>query len=252
MIERNKIYNMDCILGMQGIADKSIDMILCDLPYGVIKNNNKWDTVIPFEALWWQYERIIKDGGAIVLFGTEPFSSKLRLSNEKWYKYDWVWFKNTPTGMGNSSFAPMKYHENIMVFANGKIGTFNKQMEEREGNDKGSYNYAHYAGESNHVKIEKVKRFYDAELVNPSSVLLFNTVPNRNGKLHPTQKPIELLEYMVKTYTNEGEVVLDNAMGSGSTAVACKNLGRDFIGFEIDENFWMVACERVGTCGGEL
>lgn len=248
-ITKNEIYNIDCLEGMKYIEDKSIDMILADLPYGLLSKNNEWDKVIPFEPLWEQYERIIKDGGAIVLFGTEPFSSKLRMSNLKLYKYDWVWFKNVPTGMAQSSYAPMKYHENIMVFARGKIGTFNKEMQEREGKGKDCYKYEHYCGENNHVKMDKVKKFYDEKLVNPSSVILFNTVPNRNGKLHPTQKPVELLKYLIRTYTNEGEVVLDNAMGSGSTAVACIETGRDYIGFEIDKGYWEIAVERANKSG---
>ena len=132
-----------------------------------------------------------------------------------------------------------------LVFASGKIRTFNKQMQEREGSGKDCYKYEHYCGDSNHVKMDKVKKFYDAELVNPSSVVLFNSVPNRKGKVHPTQKPIALMEYLIKTYSNEGDVVLDFCAGSGTTGVAAKNLNRDFIGIEMDEGYFKVAQERI-------
>lgn len=231
----------DCLEIMQSIPDKSIDAIICDLPYGTTAC--KWDSVIPFKPLWEQYNRICK--GTIVLFGSQPFTTKLIQSNIKNFKHELIWFKNVPTGMANSGYSPMKYHENIVVFSNKRIKTYNKQMEEREGKGKDCYKYAHYCGDSNHVKMEKVKKFYDSNLVNPSSILLFNVVPNRNGKLHPTQKPFALMEYLVKTYTNQGDTVLDNCMGSGTTGVACKNLGRKFIGIEQDLNYFEIAKERI-------
>lgn len=235
----------DCLERMKEIPSGSVDMILCDLPYGTL--SCVWDTVIPFQPLWDQYKRVVKKNAAIVLFGSQPFTTQLIASNIKEFKHEVIWFKNVPTGMAQASYAPMKYHENVLVFSSGKIKTFNKQMQEREGKGKDCYKYEHYCGESNHVKMQKVKKFYDANLVNPSSIVLFNSVPNRKGKLHPTQKPVALLEYLIKTYTNEGETVLDSAMGSGTTGVACKNLNRKFIGIEMDEKYFEIAKQRILT-----
>jgi site-specific DNA-methyltransferase (adenine-specific) len=234
---------MDCLDGMKEIHDKSIDMILCDLPYGTTQC--KWDIIIPFEPLWEQYKRIIKDNGAIVLTASQPFTSALIMSNIEMFKHEIIWFKNIPTGMAQASYSPMKYHENILVFGNGKIGTFNKQMQEREGKGKNCYNYEHYCGQSNHVKMDKVKKFYDAKLVNPSSIILFNSQPNRINKLHPTQKPVALFEYLIKTYTNEEETVLDNCIGSGTTAIACMNTNRNYIGYEMDSGYFETANKRI-------
>jgi site-specific DNA-methyltransferase (adenine-specific) len=239
------LFNADCFDVFPSIPDNSIDAIIADLPYGTTAC--KWDSILPFDKLWESYERIIKPNGAIVLFGSQPFTSALIMSNPKLFKYEWIWFKNVPTGMAQASFSPMKYHENIIVFCNGKISTFNKQFEKREGNGKSCYRYEHYCGESNHVKMKKVKKFYDPFLVNPSSVVLFSSVPNRKGKVHPTQKPVALLEYIVKTYTNEGETVLDNTMGSGTTGVACLNTNRKFIGIEKDQQYYQVAVNRLNT-----
>lgn len=233
----------DCLERMKEIPDGSVDLVLCDLPYGTTAC--KWDSVIPFEPLWEQYKRIIKKNAAIVLFGSQPFTTQLIASNINEFKHEIIWFKNVPTGMAQASYAPMKYHENILVFSSGKIKTFNKQMQEREGKGKDCYKYEHYCGESNHVKMDKVKKFYDANLVNPSSIVLFNSVPNRKGKLHPTQKPVALLEYLVNTYTNEGETVLDNCIGSGSTGVACMNTNRKFIGIERDKDYFDIAKNRI-------
>lgn len=233
----------DCLEKMKDIPDGIVDCVITDPPYGTTAC--KWDSVIPFEPMWEQLKRITKKGGAIVLFGSQPFTSALVMSNPKMFKYEWVWFKNVPTGMAQAKYQPMKYHENLLVFCEGKIGTFNKIMEERVGKGKDCYNYEHYCGENNHVKMEKVKKFYDAKLVNPSSVILFNVAPNRINKLHPTQKPVALMEYLIRTYTNEGETVLDFTMGSGSTGVACKNLNRNFIGIELDPTYFEIAQQRI-------
>ncbi len=240
----------DCLEIMPTIADKSVDMILCDLPYGTTAC--KWDTVIPFEPLWEQYKRIVKDNGAIVLTASQPFTSALVMSNPKMFKYEWIWFKNVPSGMAQAKYSPMKYHESVLVFSKNSIKVFNKIMEERVGKGKDCYNYEHYCGESNHVKMDKVKKFYNAELVNPSSVLLFNVVPNRKGKLHPTQKPVALFEYLIKTYTNEGDLVLDNCAGSGTTGVACQNLNRNFILIEKDPEYFKIAEKRINNTQAEL
>ena len=239
-----KLIQGDCLEKMKEIPDGSVDMVMCDLPYGTTVC--KWDSVIPFEPLWKQYRRIAKPNAAIVLTASQPFTTMLISSNMKMFKYDIVWFKNVPTGMAQASYAPMKYHESILIFCSGKVGTFNKQLQEREGVGKDCYKYEHYCGESNHVKMGKVKKHYNENLVNPSSVILFNTVPNRKGKLHPTQKPVALMEYLIKTYTNEGETVLDFTMGSGTTGVACVNTGRKFIGIELDTGYFEIAKNRIG------
>ena len=233
----------DCLEKMKDIPDGSIDMVLTDPPYGTTAC--KWDSIIPLEPMWEQLKRVIKPKGAIVMTATQPFTTTLIASNMKMFKHEIIWFKNVPTGMAQASYAPMKYHESVLVFCKGKVGVFNKQMQEREGVGKDCYRYEHYCGDSNHVKMNKVKKHYDVNLVNPSSVVLFNTVPNRAGKVHPTQKPVALFEYLIKTYTNEGDTVMDNCMGSGTTGVACINTNRNFIGIELDQGYFDIACKRI-------
>lgn len=235
----------DSIEAMSKLESESVDMILCDLPYGTTKC--AWDTIIPFDGLWEQYNRICKPNSAIVLFGSQPFTSKLVMSNLDNFKHEVIWLKNTPTGMAQAAYAPMKYHENILVFSSskGKLKTYTPQKEYREGKGKSCYNYEHYCGESNHVKLDKVKKFYDPELVNPSSVQLFNTVPNRTGKLHPTQKPVNLCRYLIKTYSNEYDTILDNCIGSGTTAVACVQEHRHYIGIDSSPEFINIAEARI-------
>ena len=240
MLEINKIYNQECLEGMKLIDDKSIDMILCDLPYGTTAC--KWDTIIPFEPLWEQYERIIKDDGAIVLFGSEPFSSYLRLSNIKLYRHEWIWYKDKSGNFMNCKFEPMKVHENIIVFGKKKV-TYNPIMELRE--EKNKRNNKPRLNTSNIIHTQKFftkESKGNADYKYPTSVKYFNSV--RNG-LHPTQKPVDLCEYLIKTYTNEGETVLDNCMGSGSTCVACINTNRHYIGFELDPHYFEIAQKRI-------
>ena len=232
----------DCLELMKDIPDKSIDMILCDLPYGT--TSLKWDNVMPVEPLWEQYNRIIKDNGVIALFAVEKFGLQLINSNHKYYKYELIWEKNVPTGMSYAKYRPMRYHENILIFGKGK-GTYNPIPKERVGVGKACYNYAHYCGDSNHIKMKKIKKKYDPDFVNPSTILKFNVVPNRSGKLHSTQKPVDLCEYLIKTYTNKGETVLDNCMGSGTTGVACVNTNRNFIGIELDDKYFEIAKQRI-------
>ena len=227
----------DCLELMKDIADKSVNMILCDLPYGTTAC--KWDNVIPFEPLWEQYNRIIKDNGAIVLFGSEPFSSKLRLSNLKMYKYDWIWQKDKPSNFATAKKNPLKYHENILVFYK-KFPTYNLQMTRGKANHSvgiGLRRKANESGYSSTIVTNKTDG-----LKYPKSTLTFNREPK---PVHPTQKPVALLEYLIKTYTNENELVLDNCMGSGSTGVACVNTNRNFIGIELDENYFNIAKERI-------
>lgn len=232
----------DCLKLMKDIPDKSIDMVLCDLPYGQTKC--EWDNPIPFKPLWEQYERIIKPNGAIVLFCNGLFTVDLINSNRKMFKYKLIWKKNVPTGMSSAKYRPMKYYEEICVFAKGKT-TYNPIMKERVGVGKACYNYEHYCNPNNHINLEKKKKKYDPDFVQPSDILEFKVVPNRKGKLHPTQKPVELLEWLIKTYTNLGESVLDNCMGSGSTGVVCVNTKRNFIGIELDEDFFNIAKKQI-------
>ena len=237
----NKNYKLlqgDCLELMKDIPDKSIDMILCDLPYGTTKC--KWDIVIPFDKLWEQYNRIIKDKGAILLFGSEPFSSKLRISNLRMYKYDWIWKKTKAQGFLNSKKMPLKDYENICVFYK-RLPVYNPQ----------GIIYGNFQNDrkSKYIKGEdiygKEKEFGISHMSNfPKQIIEFSN-PSGKGQLHPTQKPIELLEYLIKTYTNENDLVLDNCMGSGSTGVACKNLNRNFIGIEKEEKYFNIAKERI-------
>lgn len=172
------------------------------------------------------------------------FTYKLYASNVKQYKYKLIWKKNVPTGMSSAKYRPMKYYEEILIFQKGK-GCYNPQMKERVGKHKECYRYDHYCNPNNHIDLEKKPKRYDPDKVQPSDILEFNVVPNRKGKLHPTQKPVELLEWLVKTYSNENDIVLDNCMGSGTTGVACKNLNRNFIGIEKDKEYFNIAKERI-------
>lgn len=236
------LYRGDCLEIMKQIPDKSVDMVLCDLPYGTTACD--WDNIIPFDKLWEQYDRITTANASILLFASNSFTYAVYNSNPKCYKYKLIWHKNVPTGMSSAKFRPMKYYEEILVFQKGKP-VYNPQMKPRVGAKKDCYKYNHYCGASNHISLNKVKKKYDPDYVQPSDVLEFNVVPNRKGKLHPTQKPVELLEYLIKTYTNEGDTVLDNCMGSGSTGVACLNSNRDFIGIEIEQKYFDIAKERL-------
>ena len=249
-----KLFNGDCIEVMETLPDKSIDLILCDLPYGTTAC--KWDNIIPFDDLWQQYNRITKDNSAIVLFGSEPFSSFLRMSNIKSYRYDWIWHKNTGSGFACANKMPMKYHENISVFYK-KLPTYNPQYQDyseethkRFKNGEQVNRKAQVLKSTNKIygglSFEGIKKIDYTRGKNPESVQFFKSVPNCNGtRFHPTQKPIPLLEYLIKTYTNADDVVLDNCMGSGSTGVACANTGRDFIGIELDENYFNIAKNRI-------
>lgn len=231
-----QLIHGDCLEKMKDVPDKSIDMILCDLPYGTTAC--KWDTVIPFEPLWKQYKRVIKDRGAIVLFGSEPFSSYLRISNIKQYKYDWVWDKVRPSGFQIAKYNPMKRHELISVFQEGS--NWYPQKEKRDKPVKGR---VCSSSDSSPLKYNDwIVRVYNEK--NPQSILVFSK--QSDGKyMHPTQKPVALLEYLIKTYTLEGETVLDNCMGSGSTGIACINTKRNFIGIEKDDKYFEIAKKRI-------
>ena len=226
----------DCLEIMKNIPDGSVDMIICDLPYGTTAC--KWDSIIPFEELWKGYCRIIKDDGAIILFGSEPFTSILICSQISLFRYDLIWDKQKGCDFLNANRKPLKSHENILVFYK-KSPTYNKQYwystpyKKINGNKKQSSVYH----DSHDVDTESTdgKR-------NPLSILSF---PRDGNRVHPTQKPVALLEYLIKTYTNEGETVLDNCMGSGSTGVACVNTNRRFIGIELDDKYFEIAKQRI-------
>ena len=244
--EKSKIIHGECLVEMQNIPDKSSDMILADLPYGTTAC--KWDSVIPFKALWEQYERIIKDRGAIVLFGSEPFSSALRMSNIKNYKYDWYWHKNLPSNFQNAKRQPMRGIETISVFYKSQP-TYNPIMRETNVKDRkvvdGRKRSNGYSKKSEHMLGVKKQEIKERKMVYPETRLYFKVVPRSKGYLHPTQKPILLIEYLIKTYTNELETVLDNTMGSGSTGVACVNTNRNFIGIEKDDKYFDIAEKRI-------
>ena len=235
-----QILQGDCLELMKDIPDGSVDMILCDLPYGTTAC--KWDTVIPFEPLWEQYKRIIKPNGAVVLFGSEPFSSYLRLSNLKWYKYDLVWDKKSTTGFLNAKKRPLRRHEYIHIFSNG-APVYYPLMETRgKPRKKGNYNKKQGNGDSVYRHYENHTSFNNTYY--PTDIIMFSNAAQK-GKVHPTQKPVALLEYLIHTYTNDGETVLDNCMGSGSAGVACINTGRNFIGIELDPVYFEIAKRRI-------
>ncbi|WP_428828517.1 DNA-methyltransferase [Bacillus altitudinis] len=231
-LELNRIYHRDCIEGMRMLPDKSVDMILCDLPYGTTRN--KWDSIIPLDKLWDQYERIIKDNGAIVLTAQTPFDKILGASNLKLLKYEWIWKKNKATGHLNAKKMPMKNHENILVFYK-KLPTYNpKMVKGRPYKQKSGRQSSNYNSQMQVVTENDGVRY-------PLTVQSFN---GERG-FHPTQKPVELFEYLIETYTNEGEVVLDNCIGSGTTAVAANQLNRNFIGFETESEYIKIANQRL-------
>lgn len=229
----------DCLERMKEIPDGSVDLILTDPPYGTTAC--KWDSVIPFEPMWEQLKRIIKPNGAIVLFGAEPFSSLLRCSNIKDFKYDWVWEKSKATGFLNSKRQPLRAHEIISVFYS-KPPIYTPQMTEGAAYNKGvrkEQTQNDVYGSFDQVEVKS------GGLRLPRSVQYFKTAESEGG-FHKTQKPVALLEYLIKTYTNESETVLDFTMGSGSTGVACLNTNRKFIGIEMDEGYFDIGVKRIG------
>tara|TARA_R110000796_G_scaffold144518_1_gene261244 strand:+ start:34 stop:816 length:783 start_codon:yes stop_codon:yes gene_type:complete len=242
IMKRNKIYLGDCLeLMPKHVEDKSIDMIFCDLPYGTTQN--KWDSVIDLEKLWTEYKRVIKDNGAIVLFAAQPFTSALIMSNPKMFKYDWIWQKPKGTGHLNAKKQPMRDKEDVLVFYK-KQCTYNPQMTEgtpykdKAGKDhtKSTSMTGSYGNYTNYREVNKGVRY-------PKQVQKFGVV--ERGTLHPTEKPLEIVEYMIKTYTNEGDLILDNTCGSGTTGLGAKNLNRDYIMMEQDPKYYEIACKRV-------
>ena len=250
-IEPNNIYQGDCLDLMKYIPSNSIDMILCDLPYGTTAC--KWDTIIPFEPLWEQYKRIIKDNGAIVLTASQPFTSALVMSNPDMFKYSWIYKKRCASNFAQAKYAPMKEHEDVLIFARGRVNYY-PIKEERQGSGKERAKYA-YSDKSRHASgdfVGNIKGDYDKEndsgndeMRYPSSVQEFNNRASGDRGFHPTQKPVALFEYLIKTYTSVGDTILDNCIGSGTTAVAAINTGRNFIGIEMDAGYCEVANKRI-------
>jgi len=238
---KKEILLGDCLELMKDIPNGSIDMILCDLPYGTTAC--KWDTIIPFDKLWEQYKRIIKPNGAIVLFGSQPFTSALVMSNPKMFRYEWIWDKvNLYTGTLLANKYPLKRHENIILFCNG-TPNYNKQM--RIGQPYSMVRNSKGVGQHTNPKYKRVKTINNGEH-NPCSILEIEGGNKSEKGLHPTQKPVALFEYLIKTYTNEGELVLDNTAGSGTTAIACLNTNRQFIVMEKEQKYYDIILKRVG------
>ena len=242
-----KLYNADCIEAMSMLDDDSVDLVFCDLPYGTTQNS--WDSVIPFDDLWSAYDRIVKQNGAILLMAQPPFDKVLGASNLKDFRYEWIWEKNKATGHLNAKKMPMKAHEMILVFYK-KLPTYNPQMTE-------GHKPMNAVLPRDNMPKPQVKRNYNhvekrtgnsggSTTRYPRDVVSFPVINNDDPlKFHPTQKPVELIEYFIKTYSNEGDVVLDNAMGSGSTGVAAHNLNREFIGIEKDKDYFDLASQRL-------
>lgn len=239
-IQKYKLINAECIQTMKSIDDKSVDLILCDLPYGT--TDCSWDNIIPFDLMWEQYNRIIKDNGAIVLFSAQPFTTKLISSNLKNYKYSWYWIKNTCTGFAFAKHQPMRKVEDINVFYKKKplyspqgLVKLEKPIVKKRR-----------CKISNNDTIYNEKTLMNDHIVKytnyPTNVLFFN---KESKSLHPTQKPVDLLEYLIKTYTRENDIILDNCMGSGSTGVATANLNRKFIGIELNQDYFKIAKDRI-------
>lgn len=240
MKEFNLMFG-DCLERMKEIESGTVDMILCDLPYGTTCCS--WDAVIPFEKLWSEYERVIKENGAIVLFGAQPFTAVLACSNLKLFRYEWIWEKPAATGFLNADKQPLRAHENILVFYK-CLPTFNPQKtfgHERKKSKRKNIGSAHYGKQLNIKDYDSTERY-------PRTVQVFS---KDYPSIHDTQKPIALCEYLIRTYTNAGELVLDNTMGSGTTGVACVNTRRRFIGIEKDEKIFNEAKERIALAGTE-
>lgn len=227
----------DCLELMKDIPDSSVDMVLCDLPYGTTAN--AWDNIIPFEPLWEQYRRITKPNAAIVLFSQMPFTAKLVMSNIKEFRYEWIWKKPNGTGFLNVNKMPLKAHENICIFYSA-LPTYKPQFRKGDLHIRGNVGGL----SDNYGKFTRTKGEFTDEYY-PDDILQFDSQPH-SKEGHPTQKPVPLLEYLINTYTNEGDMVLDNCMGSGSTGIACINTQRNFIGIELDENYFKIASDRIG------
>jgi site-specific DNA-methyltransferase (adenine-specific) len=239
-VSGSALFNADCMDILPLIPDKSVQLILADLPYGTTAC--KWDSIIPLEPLWKEYKRIIKDNGAIVLTASQPFTTKLISSNYDWFKYEWIWEKDGGSNFATVKYMPMKEHENILVFGKGKI-LYNEQREERIGRRKGKITKTKDSGRTESVYGTQLGglEMVVPELRCPRSIQRFT----RERGLHPTQKPLELMKYLIKTYSNENDMVLDNTMGVGTTCLGAKELNRSFIGIEKEAKYYDLAVARV-------
>lgn len=239
-----QLINGDCLVEMNQMSNGSVDMILADPPYGTTAC--KWDSVIPLEPMWRHLKRIIKLNGVIVMTASQPFTSVLVMSNPKMFRHEWVWIKNRGSNFANTVREPMKEHESVIVFSQGKW-TYNKQMQPRTGAglNRTKYNCDFVTSSDNYRNFSDRKNNKLTKLRVPSSWQKFNTACGIEKVKHPTQKPVALMEYLIKTYTNSGETVLDFTMGSGTTGIACKNLGRHFVGIELDEKYFQIASKRI-------
>lgn len=236
----------DCLEMMKLIPDGSVDMVLCDLPYGTTAC--AWDAVIPFDPLRTEYRRVVKHNGAIVLTASQPFTSALVMSNPREFRYEWIWKKNQGSGFALAKNRPMKHHESVLVFY-AHQPTYNPQRTPRASAESVA-RYKTPVGKGKAARAHGVMQNtgniqYEAEWKNPESVIDAKCVPNAGGRLHPTQKPVALMEYLIRTYTNEGDTVLDNTMGSGTTGVATVNTSRKFIGIERDDKYFAIAQKRI-------
>ena len=263
-----ELYCGDCLVEMDKIGDQSVDLILCDLPYGTTdrkgigdRGDNRvlsWDTIIPLDKLWEQYRRVLKPNGTVVLTADQPFTSQLVMSNMEWFKYEWIWMKKKTTGFLHANARPMKQTEDILVFsslgASGGSVKANKNMkynpqglvEKKVKKKNSAKRLGKFLHQPEHMGAGN-KLLHDTEYEQkytnyPSEILEFGLDKNA---IHPTQKPVALMEYLIRTYTNEGEVVLDNCMGSGTTGVACVNIKRKFIGIEMDDEYFQLATKRI-------
>lgn len=241
MLEINKLYNEDCLEGMLRIDDKSIDCVICDVPYGTTRCH--WDSIIPFEPMWKQIKRVIKDNGAILLFSSQPFTSALIMSNPKMFKYEWIWQKTHPKGHLNAKKMPMRAHENIEVFYK-KPPIYNPQITHGHKRKVANTNYIRESDGDSCYGREVRNTSYDSTDRYPLDVQVFSNA-NQNNKIHQTQKPVEIYEYFLKTYTNKGDTALDFAAGSMTLAIAAINTGRNYICFEKDEDIFVLGSQRV-------
>jgi len=237
-----QIINDDCLVAMKSLPSASVDMVLCDLPYGTTAC--AWDAVIPLDHMWAAYRRLVRPGGAIVLTAAQPFTTALIASNYQAFKYVWVWDKVLPRGHLNAKKQPLRVHEDVVVFCDGST-LYNPQMTLGHKRKIAHTKYTKGGDGSQVYGKEARDTHYDSDERYPTSILSLSTA-NQRGKVHPTEKPVELMEYMIRTYTNEGDTVLDNTMGSGTTGVACQNTGRNFIGIERDPEYFKTAQRRMG------
>lgn len=243
-MEKNKVYFGDCLELMKDIEDKSIDMILCDLPYGTTAC--KWDTIIPFEPLWEQYRRIIKDNGAIVLTASQPFTSALVMSNINWFRYEWVWIKEKATGFAFSKKQPMRRKEDVLVFyKNQPIYNFQGKKLDNPYKHTLPISKSESGGITTSNLNEDGSRQYAEYTHKTKDNVIILSRDNANKGIHPTQKPVALFEYLIKTYTNEDDLVLDNCAGSGTTAIACLNTNRNYVLMEKERKYFDITNERI-------